>query len=80
MQGAGIFDGDTVTVERGAPAKAGDIVVAIVDDEYTVKFLDIDAEGKFFLRPANPAYPNIHPKNSLELFGLVIGQFRAYIK
>jgi repressor LexA len=80
MASAGILDGDSVTVERGAPAKPGDIVVAIVDNDYTIKFLDIDPSGQFFLRPANPAYANIYPKNSLEIFGLVIGSFRVYAK
>lgn len=80
MKDAGILDGDMVAVERGTPAKAGDIVVAIVDNEYTVKYLAIDDGGRFFLRPANAAYPSIHAKNSLEIYGLVVGQYRTYGK
>ena len=80
MCDAGILDGDTVVVERGAPAKAGDIVVAIVDGDFTVKCLDIDKSGKFFLRAANANYPAIYANGSLEIYGLVVGQFRRYGK
>jgi SOS regulatory protein LexA len=79
MIDAGLMEGDTMIVEKGAPARSGDIVVAIVDNEFTVKYLDVDSKTKeFYLRPGNKAYPNIRPQTSLELFGKVVGQFRKY--
>lgn len=77
MTGAGIQAGDIVVVEKGAPAKPGDIVIAIVDNEFTLKYLDKE-KGRFILRPANLAYPVIRPRGDLEIFGVVVGQFRKY--
>jgi SOS-response transcriptional repressor LexA len=77
MNGAGIQAGDTVVVEKRATAKVGDIVIAIVENEFTLKYLDKEKD-KFVLRPANLAYPVIRPKGSLEIFGVVVGQFRKY--
>ncbi len=79
MIDAGMVEGDILIVEKGAPARAGEIVVAIVDNEFTVKYLDVDKKTReFYLRPGNKAYPNIRPQTSLELFGKVVGQFRKY--
>lgn len=74
---AGVLDGDTVVVEKGSPAGVGDIVVAIVDGEYTVKRL-ARAGGRFYLKSANPVFPDIKPRERLELYGLVVGCFRSY--
>src|SRR5512133_2675834 len=49
---AGIHDGDIAVVEKRLTANVGDIVVAIVDNEFTLKTLDKE-RGKFVLRPAN---------------------------
>lgn len=78
MVDAGLMNGDTVIVEKSAPAKPGDIVVAIVDNEYTVKYLEHDKKRGFYLRPGNREYPLIQAKDSLELFGRVVGVFRKY--
>lgn len=77
MIDAGLIPADTVIVEKSAPAKPGDIVVAIVDNEFTVKYLAHDKKG-FYLKPGNKAYPIIRPSDSLVMFGLVIGAFRKY--
>jgi repressor LexA len=53
------------------------MVIAIVDNEFTLKKLG-NEKGKFVLIPANPAYPVIRPQNDLEIFGVVVGQFRKY--
>ena len=76
MKDAGIFEGDLVVVEHNSPTKPGDIVVAVVDGEFTVKTLRLGADGKYFLEPANPAYQPIHPATSLELLGVVISVVR----
>lgn len=77
MIDAGILDGDTVVVEKRATASVGDIVVAIVDNEFTLKRLDRE-KGRPVLRPANKAYAVIRPKEDLEIFGVVTGLFRKY--
>lgn len=76
MIDAGIHEGDIVVVERRPTAQPGDIVVAIVDNEFTLKYLDRDKTG-FLLRPANPAYPPLRPEN-LEIYGVVVGLVRKY--
>ena len=76
MRDAGILEGDLVVVEHNSPTKPGDIVVAVVDGELTVKTLRENAGGSFFLEAANPAYPPIHPQMSLELMGVVISVVR----
>ncbi|MGC1818546.1 MAG: LexA family transcriptional regulator [Casimicrobiaceae bacterium] len=75
MIDAGIFDGDLVVVEKRAAAQKGDIVVAIVDNQFTLKRLDLES-GSFVLRPENPAYPVIRPEAALEIFGVMVGLVR----
>lgn len=74
---AGLMPGDTVVVKKGAPTKPGDVVVAIVNNEFTVKYLAYDRHG-FFLKPGNRAYAPIRSKDDLEIYGLVVGMFRKY--
>ena len=74
---AGLFEGDHIVVDRGAAARNNDIVVAIVDNEFTVKYLAQDKLG-FYLKPGNPAYPMIRPQGQLEIYGVVVGSFRKY--
>jgi repressor LexA len=76
MKDAGILEGDLVVVEHNTPTKAGDIVVAWVDNELTVKRLQADGHGRYYLLPANPAYAPIWPTVSLEILGVVIGVVR----
>ncbi|HVO88661.1 MAG TPA: S24 family peptidase [Casimicrobiaceae bacterium] len=72
---AGIFDGDLVVVEKRAAAQKGDIVVAIVDNQFTLKRLDLE-QGRFVLKPENKAYPVIRPEGALEIFGIMVGLVR----
>lgn len=74
---AGIQPGDIVLVERGATPKGGDIIVAHVDEEWTLKYYSKDKEG-VRLDPANKKYPTIRPKRSLELGGVVKAVIRKY--
>lgn len=76
MVDAGILDGDHLIVEVQPHANVGDIVVAIVDSEFTVKYLDKDKGGGFVLKPANKAYPVIRPKGRLEIYGVMAGLVR----
>lgn len=79
MKDAGMLDGDMVVVERNRPTKAGDIVVALVDNELTVKYLHpLKGSGGWVLKPANPDYPDIVAQQSLEVLGVVVGLFRRF--
>jgi len=75
MIGAGINSGDMLVVERNPNPDIGKIVVAIVDGDFTIKYLERDKQG-CYLQPANEHFSNIRPEGSLEIFGVVAGQFR----
>lgn len=76
MVGAGILEGDFVIVRRQANADPGDIVVALVEDEATVKRFYIDGE-RVRLQPENPAIePVIFNVNDVMILGKVIGLHR----
>ncbi|MBA2690667.1 MAG: LexA family transcriptional regulator [Burkholderiales bacterium] len=77
MNDAGVKEGDIVVVEKRPAANVGDMVIAIIDDDFTLKYLERDKSG-FFLRPANPAYPVIRARESFEIFGVVVGLVRKY--
>ena len=78
MIDAGIKDGDIIVVDKSRKHRMGDIVVAIIDGEYTVKYLQKDKDGAYFLSPWNPKYEDIYPKDDLEVFGVVLSSFRRY--
>ncbi|MDD2916007.1 MAG: LexA family transcriptional regulator [Gallionella sp.] len=77
MVDAGILPGDTVIVEKRNVANVGDMVIAIVDNDFTLKTLGKE-KNRYVLIPANPAYPVIRPEGDMEIFGIVVGQFRKY--
>lgn len=73
---AGILDGDVVIVERTQVAENGDIVVALIDDEATVKTF-YKENGHFRLQPQNSTMAPIIV-DSLAILGRVIGSIRSY--
>ena len=76
MVGAGILEGDFVIVRRQANADPGDIIVALVEDEATVKRFYIDGE-RVRLQPENPAIePTIFNVKDVMILGKVIGLHR----
>jgi repressor LexA len=77
MIDAGILPGDLVLVEKGPRPNLNDIVVARVDDEWTLKYYMRDKAG-VRLDPANPKYKFIRPKHSLEIGGIVRAVIRKY--
>lgn len=77
MLEAGIHEGDLVIVERGRAPKSGDIVLACVDDEWTLKYYRLEG-GAILLVPANPKYHVIRPKAELTLGGIVRAVIRRY--
>ncbi len=74
MQNAGILDGDYVVVQKQNIAKNGDIVVALIGDEATVKTFYFE-NGIIRLQPQNDSYAPITGKN-IEVIGKVTGVFR----
>lgn len=77
MKDAGIFDGDYVILKRGVEIRNGDIVVAFIDGEYTVKYF-YRKPGYIELKPANNLYLpiKVFRKNKFEIIGKVKGVFR----
>lgn len=75
MRDAGIHDGDFVAVARGREAANGQIVVARIDDEATVKTFERKA-GRIRLLPANPDYAPIDVDGDLVIEGRVVGVIR----
>ncbi len=77
MTGAGIMPGDMVIVDRGQTAKSGDIVIAEVDGQWTMKYLRKRGDTVTLL-PANPKSQPIRPKNELKVAGVVTAVVRKY--
>jgi repressor LexA len=77
MSGAGILPGDMVIVDRRQPPKSGDIVIAEVDGEWTMKYLKKRGQSVTLI-PANPRYGPIRPKNELKIAGIVTAVVRKY--
>ena len=77
MQGAGIFEGDTVIVRQQTEARSGQIVVALLDGEATVKRF-IRKGRKVLLHPENDAYEDIEvrPSQDASICGVVVGIVR----
>ncbi len=75
--GLGIFEGDLVIIERKKLANPGDVVLAQIDREWTLKILKRDL-GKFHLESANPKYPPFYPQQELQIFGVVKAVVRKF--
>jgi SOS regulatory protein LexA len=77
MSEAGILPGDMVIVDKGQTPKSGDIVIAEVDGQWTMKYLRKRGESVTLI-PANPNYKPIKPKNELKIAGVVTAVVRKY--
>lgn len=79
MNGAGIFEGDILVVDRSVEALSGKIVIAVVDNELTVKRLYRNG-NKIELRPENKKYPVISFKDDMDLmiWGVVTSVIRKF--
>lgn len=76
MKNAGILDGDIVVADKDAYIKEGDIVVALIEDEATVKRLK-KQDGRIILMPENEDYEPIVAEDP-KMLGKVIGCIRRY--
>lgn len=77
MTGEGIMEGDLVVVEKGRQPRSGDVVIAEVDGEWTMKYFRKQGR-QVILEAANPKYPIIRPKSELRLGGVVTAVVRKY--
>jgi SOS regulatory protein LexA len=77
MNEAGILPGDYLLVERGTVPRDGDIVIAQVDREWTMKFFR-QRGNKVFLEAANKNYQPIYPTEELKIAAVVRGVVRKY--
>jgi SOS regulatory protein LexA len=73
----GIMPGDLVIVEKGREPKNGDIVIAEVDSEWTLKYFKRDGKT-VVLEAANPKYPIIRAKSELRVGGVITAVIRKY--
>jgi SOS regulatory protein LexA len=77
MIDAGIHEGDLVIVERGKQPRDGDIVIAEIDREWTMKFYRKKGP-RVYLEPANKKYPLMFPEESLHIAAVVKAVVRKY--
>jgi DNA polymerase V len=79
MLGAGLSPGDRILVDKSLEPKSGDIVVAALHGEFTVKRLVMRA-GRCLLEPANPAYRpmDVTEEPSLQIWGVVTRSIKEY--
>ena len=79
MIGAGIFDGDLLVVDRSIEAASGDIVVAVVNGEFTIKRFRRNG-STIELVPENTKYRKITLSEGMELeiWGVVTGTYKSF--
>ena len=79
MVDAGLGDNDIIVVDRALKPSSGNIVVAVVDGEFTCKTLQLRA-GRIKLKAANPIYPDIIPTDSqtVEIWGVVVAAIKQF--
>ena len=77
MEGEGIRSEDLVILDKRREPKNGDIVAALIDNEWTLKYFKKNG-GNVILEAANPKYKPLIPKQSLTLGGVVVSVIRKY--
>ncbi len=77
MIDAGILEGDFVVIERTQNYKVGDIVIAEIGNEWTMKYLRKKG-ADFYLEAANEDYPDIYPEEELKIHAVVRSSVRKY--
>lgn len=79
---AGICDGDIAVIDRSMEAEDGDIIVAYVNNEFTIKYLDLShrQQGYIELRPANPAFRpiRISASDDFKVWGVVVWTIKKW--
>lgn len=77
MNGAGILDKDLVIVQNGREPQCGDVVLAEIDGNWTIKYFRKNGET-ITLEAANPKYPALVPKKELCIRGVITALVRKY--
>ncbi len=77
MTGAGIMPDDLVLVRKQSVAQTGETIVALIEDEATVKCLQRQGE-QYFLEPANPHFTPILVDEKVSIVGKVISVVRRF--
>ncbi|WP_297069265.1 LexA family transcriptional regulator [uncultured Duncaniella sp.] len=82
MIDAGICDGDIAVIDRSVEAEDGDIIVAYVNNEFTIKYLDLSHrhQGYIELRPANPTFNpiRISSADDFKVWGVVVWTIKKW--
>ncbi|MDA1343516.1 MAG: translesion error-prone DNA polymerase V autoproteolytic subunit [Proteobacteria bacterium] len=80
MRDAGLLPKDIAIIDRSKDAAVGSMVMAIVDGEFTIKYLGLGEDGNPVLISANPDFKPIEIKENMqfEIWGVVIGSIRKY--
>ncbi|MDP2690867.1 MAG: transcriptional repressor LexA [bacterium] len=79
MTDAGLEEGDTILVDPGQKAKVGDMVIASVEGETTVKRLQKDAKkGVMYLKAESAFHQDIYPDQPWEIQGVVVSMLRTF--
>jgi DNA polymerase V len=80
MQGAGIYDGDMIVVDRGLEAVHGQIVVALLNNDPICKRLCIRGKD-IILLSENPKYPPryVLESDELAIWGVITGSLRSHV-
>jgi DNA polymerase V len=81
MRDAGLLPGDIAVVDRSRAAAIGNIVLAVIEGEFTIKQLSRADNGNVLLCPANAAYKAIEITEAanFEIWGVVTGTLRKYL-
>lgn len=79
MVGAGILPGDLLIIDRSVTAKSGDIILATLQGEFTIKRF-IKKAAQVYLMPENPAYQRIIVTEEMdfEVWGVVIHAIHSF--
>ncbi len=79
MINAGILSGDILIVDRSIEKPFGKIIVALLNNEFTVKRL-VKSKNRVYLMPENPKYPNIELTEQVDfqVWGVVTGLVRKF--
>ena len=79
---ASICDGDIAVIDRAVQPQNGDVVVAFINEEFTIKYLDLTHrhEGYIELRPANPQFKPIRvdANDNFEVWGVVVWTIKKW--
>ena len=77
MIDAGIMPGDMVLVDRSLTPSDGNIVIAQIDNQWTIKYFRKNGK-EVYLEPANKKFPIIYPKEELNIAAVVKAVVRKY--